>query len=329
MIVWAENCAGRNESARSRSHARVTRAALVNSARGHSTHTAAASARAPSESETGGLPRLGASCYPRAQHRVRARELGPRTPTTAQLAADPAHPFSTLDVCGDGTHTHMHRHGIRSGCERRAPEAAVFASPRTGMQGSRARSRLLSGYGRRTGVGKATGKRGCAHIRAPQPKTSGMGMGWGLKYKSAFGRQKRKAHVGMRLELVALGIAGGGGADLTHLAANMGRNPKGPRWCRGDELEADLAAGTKRVLFTLLSAFRAEVGYWAVDGVHHEGKGGQRDSQKTYQGYKPQPVRGSLTRKLHILDKGLTTGTAWARLNIGSEATLGFYFTKG
>ncbi|KAJ7016407.1 hypothetical protein C8F04DRAFT_1202272 [Mycena alexandri] len=58
-------------------------------------------------------------------------------------------------------------------------------------------------------------------------------------------------------------------------------------------------------------------------------KGAAKTDQKTYQGYKPQPVRGSLTRKLHILDKGLTAGTAWARLNIGSEATLGFYFTKG
>ncbi|KAJ7018137.1 hypothetical protein C8F04DRAFT_1329335 [Mycena alexandri] len=106
--------------------------------------------------------------------------------TTAQLAADPAHPFSSLDVCGDGTHTHTHGHGIHGECDRvgahstrvgrgirgdekrgwlrgargergrvgltthrhartrhSTPGAAVYASSRTGVQGSRARNRLL------------------------------------------------------------------------------------------------------------------------------------------------------------------------------------------
>ncbi|KAJ7022509.1 hypothetical protein C8F04DRAFT_1310746 [Mycena alexandri] len=102
--VGAEDCAGRNESACGRSHARVTRAALVDSARGHSTQTA------------------------RDGIRTRAGELGPRTPP--QLASSYAKTERSVF-----THAHAHaraRHPrrvrIRCRVRPRENESAYAAS---------------------------------------------------------------------------------------------------------------------------------------------------------------------------------------------------------
>ncbi|KAJ7023034.1 hypothetical protein C8F04DRAFT_1271857 [Mycena alexandri] len=125
--VWVPRT---DESARSRSrsHARVTRVAFVNSARGHSTHMARARQRHPRAHRASPRPGTCPASAPAAAAlaripRVRRaapsarKQAQPAHLTTAQLAADPAHPFSTLDVCGDGTHTHTHTHGIRGECE--------------------------------------------------------------------------------------------------------------------------------------------------------------------------------------------------------------------
>ncbi|KAJ7036240.1 hypothetical protein C8F04DRAFT_1258085 [Mycena alexandri] len=220
-----------------------------------SARKAAASARAPSESETGTCPASEpAAALVRIPRVGRASKLAPRTPRTAQLAADPAHPFSTLDVCGDGTHTHTHTHthGIRGECETcDTPSRAHSALDADGAHRMRRRTRVRErecrvpalGTGccpdvhtqrtplhacdrarlsrrRRTGDEKATGKRVCAHIQAPQPKNEWDGDGMGIEVWGCVGQiEKEGAHLGMRLELVASGIAGGGGdAELTHLA---------------------------------------------------------------------------------------------------------------
>ncbi|KAJ7021712.1 hypothetical protein C8F04DRAFT_1195183 [Mycena alexandri] len=196
--VGAEDRAGKNGSARGRS--RVTRAARVNSARG-ALDARGSGIRARTERvRDRDLPRLGVSCCcPRAHPTCQARKQA-RLCTAPQLAADPACIRHPRRVRGWDAHAHAHarpRHPRRVRSNS-APDAAAHASPRTGMQGSRARNRLLLLSGcahtahpaarlrprapegrRRTGVGKATGKRRCAHIQAPQPKTSGKdGMGW-------------------------------------------------------------------------------------------------------------------------------------------------------
>ncbi|KAJ7040162.1 hypothetical protein C8F04DRAFT_1231094 [Mycena alexandri] len=163
--------------------------------------------RAPSESETPRSQLLPsrASHVSGAQHRVHASKLAPCTPP--QLSSPPTpHAFSTLDVCEEwNAHAHARpRHprrvrssGRRAGCggvresengnagfPRSEPAAAAvrMRTPRTPLH---ACDRARLNRRRRTGVvfrrhGKATGKRGCAHIRAPQPKNEWEGDGIGI-----------------------------------------------------------------------------------------------------------------------------------------------------
>ncbi|KAJ7015901.1 hypothetical protein C8F04DRAFT_1359852 [Mycena alexandri] len=221
--VDAEDCAGRNESARGRSHARVTRAAF--GTRGLDADGVRTRQRHPPVHRASPRPGAGPASEPAA-----ALARIPRARRASKLGCAPHHnsqptprAFHTLDVCGDGAHTHTHGHSIRGECERRTPEAAVYARPRTGMNAGFPRSepaaarmctqgtplhacdRARLSRCRRTGVGKATGKRD--------------GMGLGLDYGGVGQIEKEGAHLGMRHELVAPEIAGGGGgAELTHLA---------------------------------------------------------------------------------------------------------------
>ncbi|KAJ7024714.1 hypothetical protein C8F04DRAFT_1192120 [Mycena alexandri] len=140
---------------------RVTRAALGNPARGDSTHTAAASARTPSESEIGDYPALASEPAPTlARSTEYARASSARAPHHNSQPTPRA--FDTLDVCGDGTHTHT-RMGTAS-----AASAIEWVRTRLGwggVYGGRQGAKVVEGA-----RGEAGGGRQATHTHLP-PRT--------------------------------------------------------------------------------------------------------------------------------------------------------------
>ncbi|KAJ7046011.1 hypothetical protein C8F04DRAFT_1172982 [Mycena alexandri] len=145
-----------------------------------------------------------------------------------------------------------------------------------------------------------------AHLEIPDKRTAGLGEGEGEAPEEPLWRKKIGAGAGGEGERggregKGWGVEGrGGGGDAPGRPCGVESRPASAALPTQDtkqniarvalgrdamhlpggvEVDAQVGCrwGTKGVLFTLLSAFRVEVGYWAVYGVHHEGKGGQRD----------------------------------------------------